>query len=165
MGRSNVLVSMTFLLLAAGCASRPAPAPRAAPAPAPPPVATPPPVLAPAPAPDWPDRPLTPGEWSYDEGAARARFTAADGAAFALRCDRSARRILIDRENGAGAMTIRTTAAERRFAEARAALPATEPLLDAIAFSRGRFLVETDGQIMVIPAWPEPAKAVEDCRS
>jgi hypothetical protein len=61
-------------------------------------------------------------------------------------------------------MIIRTTAGDRRFADVRAPLPAGDPFLDEIVFSRGRFVVETAGAMMVIPAWPEPAKAVEDCR-
>ena len=42
---------------------------------------------------------------------------------------------------------------------------AYDPLLDAIAFSRGRFGVGIAGQpIGVVPAWPEPARVIEDCR-
>ena len=42
---------------------------------------------------------------------------------------------------------------------------AYDPLLDAIAFSRGRFTVESEsGAMLVLPAWPEPARVVEDCR-
>ena len=162
MGRASSFAALAAFALLAGCASKPAPAPapRAAPAR---PLETP---LLPAPAPpsptDWRDMDLTPGNWSYD-GAA-ARYLAADGAAFALRCDRSARRMTIEREGAAGDMIVRTTAVERRFPEARAPLPPTDPFLDAIAFSRGRFTVEAAGRVMVIPAWPEPARIVEDCR-
>jgi hypothetical protein len=46
-----------------------------------------------------------------------------------------------------------------------AALPANDRLLDAMVFSRGRFTVEVPGTpMLVIPAWPEPARVVEDCR-
>jgi hypothetical protein len=71
-------------------------------------------------------------------------------------------------------MTVRTSAGTRSLplslqAEPRAyvwsALPATDRLLDQIAFSRGRFTVEVPGtQMLVIPAWAEPARVVEDCR-
>jgi hypothetical protein len=38
--------------------------------------------------------------------------------------------------------------------------------LDALAFSRGRFLVSVKGAAdLVIPAWPELARVIEDCRS
>jgi hypothetical protein len=164
MGRASSFVSVTALALLAGCASRPAPAPAPQPAAPPPRVIVTPvmPTVPPPAAADWRDLDLTAGEWSYD-GAA-ARFLAADGAAFALRCDAAARRILVEREGAAGEMTIRTTAGDRRFAEPRAPLSSSDPFLDAIAFSRGRFTVETAGRTLVIPAWPEPAKAVEDCR-
>jgi hypothetical protein len=41
----------------------------------------------------------------------------------------------------------------------------TDPILDAMAFSRGRVLVEMEGQQPVIlPTWAEIARIVEDCR-
>jgi len=47
-----------------------------------------------------------------------------------------------------------------------AELPAFDPLLDAIAFSRGRMAVTlAGGSSLVVPAWPEPARTVEDCRN
>ena len=46
-----------------------------------------------------------------------------------------------------------------------AALPARDPLLDAIAFSRGRFAVEVAGlQTLYLPSWPEITRVIEDCR-
>jgi hypothetical protein len=44
-------------------------------------------------------------------------------------------------------------------------LLANDPLLDAIAFSRGRFLVSEGGATLAIPTWPEAARSIEDCRS
>ena len=45
------------------------------------------------------------------------------------------------------------------------ALPARDPLLDAIVFSRGRFAVEAQGFAPIYaPTWPEIARVVEDCR-
>lgn len=68
-------------------------------------------------------------------------------------------------------MTVRTTSAVRAVpAQAgTGALSATltprDPLLDAMAFSRGRFLVETAGApYLAIPAWAEVARVTEDCR-
>lgn len=44
-------------------------------------------------------------------------------------------------------------------------LPAGDPLLDAIAFSRGRFALEAAGlPTLYLPAWPELSRVVEDCR-
>lgn len=44
-------------------------------------------------------------------------------------------------------------------------LPASDPLLDQMAFSRGRFMVTAEGGAsIVVPAWPEFARVVEECR-
>jgi hypothetical protein len=43
-------------------------------------------------------------------------------------------------------------------------LQANDPLLDAIAFSRGRFMVTGGGATLAIPSWPEAARSIEDCR-
>lgn len=40
-----------------------------------------------------------------------------------------------------------------------------DPILDAMAFSRGRFAVEAGGlRSMAIPNWAELGRVVEDCR-
>jgi hypothetical protein len=71
-----------------------------------------------------------------------------------------------------GALTFRTSTTARTL-QARsgpsgltALLPASDPLLDAIVFSRGRFAVEAGMTMppLVVPAWPEPARVLEDCR-
>ena len=153
--------------LLASCAPRTAPpAPAPAPPPPPPPVATPPP---PPPAPGWPDAPLSPGDWSYRQDGAGP--TAAFGTDFALRCD-SDRRISLIRAAAAGtALTVRTSSGQRALPGAPgpaglvARLGAADPLLDAIAFSRGRFAIEAEGvPQLILPAWPEPARVIEDCR-
>ena len=47
----------------------------------------------------------------------------------------------------------------------RASVPARDPLLDAMAFSRGRFAVEVSGgPTLVVPAYPEVTRVIEDCR-
>jgi hypothetical protein len=44
-------------------------------------------------------------------------------------------------------------------------ISARDPLLDAMAFSRGRFVVETAGlPTLYVPSWPEVGRVVEDCR-
>jgi hypothetical protein len=46
-----------------------------------------------------------------------------------------------------------------------AEIMSNDPILDAMAFSRGRILVEAEGQQPVIlPSWAEIARIVEDCR-
>lgn len=158
-------------LLLAGCASNPAPAPapRIGP-PAPAPVEpTPPPAASAPPAPaGWEDQPLSPGDWRFVAGPPAAAEYGEGPASFALRCDPALRRILLTRAGAAAALTIRTTFSSREFGlapEGGAALPASDPFLDAIVFSRGRFAVEAAGQPpLILPTWPEPARVIEECR-
>lgn len=42
---------------------------------------------------------------------------------------------------------------------------ANDSLLDAIGYSRGRFVIEQQGlPTLVVPAWPEIERVIEDCR-
>lgn len=165
--RIGHLLVVTTLLLA-GCV----PAPREAPAlPPPPPVAipvpTPPPLAA-----DWRDWPLTAGTWRYrSEAAGSVASFGSDPAAplLTLRCDSAARRITLTRATPTQSpLTIRTSTTLRTLAVAApgvATLAASDPLLDAIGFSRGRFVVEQAGAAaLVIPAWAEIERVTEDCR-
>ena len=172
------LLLIAGALAASACVSQREPAPQLQPQP---PVRRPvqqqlPPPPPPA-AEDWRDMPLTPGGWSYgNQGmTSQALFGAAGSASFIVRCDRSTRRVTLARKGAAAAsmMVVRTTSTSRSLPVAAEAEPgfisttltATDPLLDAIAFSRGRFTVEAQGlPMLVIPAWPEPARVVEDCR-
>lgn len=150
-----------------------------APAPLPPPPAPQAPVVRapppPAPPPaDWQAAPLTGGDWSYAPGPTmpRATFVSVGADTFEISCERG--RAVRLRWNGgqAPALSIRTSYGERllRVSEARVGeilvdLPPSDPLLDQIAFSRGRFLVHAEGgQTLILPAWPEPARVIEDCR-
>ena len=158
----------------ASCAPRPAPPP--ARPPPPPPVPT-----SPAPAPpstppsDWQDRPLSSGDWTYntDSGAGVAVFTQNGVGIFVVLCSPDRRLSLIRMlSSGGSPLTIRTSYGERVLPtqalspEARATLSADDPLLDQIAFSRGRFLVQADDvPDLVLPTWPEPARAIEECRA
>jgi hypothetical protein len=147
-------------LLVAGCATTP---PRVSAPPPPTTLAPPAPAAAPV---DWRDQPLTPGNWRYltDEQGSSANY-----GALTLRCLRATRTITIGRTDAtASRLTIQTSYARRDVpaAQGMASLSATDPLLDQIAFSRGRFTVEADGlPILVLPSWAEPARVIEDCRS
>jgi hypothetical protein len=45
------------------------------------------------------------------------------------------------------------------------ALQSRDPLLDAMAFSRGRFAVEVTGwPTLYVPSWTEVSRVIEDCR-
>jgi hypothetical protein len=166
--RAWVRKAAALVILAglAGCAPRPAPVASPPPAPLTESLAVPPP--APPQAPDWRDLPLSSGDWSYaaaPEGS-RALF---GGGVFTVRCDPARRQIELARiAAGAGTMVVTTTYGTRNLAlaaEGVVRLPAADPLLDQMAFSRGRFTIEVDGlERLVIPAWPEPARVVEDCR-
>jgi hypothetical protein len=47
-----------------------------------------------------------------------------------------------------------------------ASVSAYDPLLDAIALSKGRFAVEVEGETtLYLPTWAEVSRLVEDCRS
>ena len=42
---------------------------------------------------------------------------------------------------------------------------AGDPMLDAMGYSRGRFVLQQQGlPTLVIPAWPEIERVTEDCR-
>ena len=164
-------------MLAAACVPRSQPPPPQQPQQRP---EQPRPVPPPPPAPqDWRDIPLTPGNWYYRGGGetTRALFGAANSEAqFIVHCDRARRQVSLWREGvpGAAAMTIRTSSTARNLPGVlqREPLPyliatvsAGDPILDAMVFSRGRFTVEAAGlPMLVIPAWPEPARVIEDCR-
>jgi hypothetical protein len=121
---------------------------------------------------------ITPGMWTYEAvpGGSAARFIDATGSArFALECSKATRRVTISRSSTTAApgLFIWTTDASRslgaRFdaTAMRVALEvaARDPLLDAIAFSRGRIaVVMTGAEPLVMPAWPEAARTIEDCR-
>jgi hypothetical protein len=50
--------------------------------------------------------------------------------------------------------------------QATAEIAAADPILDAIAFSRGRFAVNAAGvPSLVLPPWADVARVVEDCRA
>jgi hypothetical protein len=173
----------------------PAPRYAATPAPQPAPVRPPPrpaqPQPAPQPAPlsttaNWRDLPQTPGQWTYGAEAtgSAVRFgQPGAGSLIVLRCDRTRPAIVLQRAGFGSAevpATITTSAAIRRLTAApvgdantvrNAAIPfeirfnVRDPLLDAMAFSRGRFMVEMGGaQTLVLPAWAELGRVIEDCR-
>jgi hypothetical protein len=108
--------------------------------------------------------PLAPGQWTYFATAngSMANF----GSHLTLRCDRTTRTVIISRPVGASAQLIIATDTMTRTLPTGGRLLASDPLLDAIAFSRGRFLVAGgSGGVIAVPSWPEAARSIEDCRS
>lgn len=126
----------------------------------------------------WADRPVTPGTWRYerDGRGSRALFgQVGQDALVVLRCDAGAGRMYLSRAGAETApLTVRTTAVTRALAVqptggtppyAAVALAVRDPLLDAMAFSRGRVAVEQAGTaVLTLPSWAEIARVVEDCR-
>ena len=157
----------------ASCAPRPTPP---APTPPPPRPASPAPLPPPAPPPvAWQDGPLSPGDWSYGSDAEAGRpgaGFASDREHFSLRCERNGTIMIGVSGPQPPFITIATSYGERRLPATPVhsegvltTLPAADPLFDQMAFSRGRFLVHSEGAAaLVIPAWPELARVVEDCR-
>ena len=177
--------SVRLLLMVGGMASLVACVPRreAPPPPAQQPQGTPRPMPVPPPPPppaDWRDLALTPGGWIYRSEGARTQALfgpASSEAHFAIRCDRSDRQVSLWRGGTSSGelMTVRTSYGARnlplsgqpgQLPYVYATVPASDRLLDEMAFSRGRFTIEVPGQpMLVIPAWPEAARVVEDCRA
>jgi len=167
---------VALLIVVGGCVPQPV-APPAPPAPAPMP--RPQPLPAPMPtSSDWRDWPLTPGTWTYrrDGRGSLALFGQAGAdALLTLRCDLPSRQIFLSRAGSVlSPLTIRTTSTTRALPMrptggtppyVAAALAPNDSLLDAMGFSRGRFVVQQGGAAtLVIPAWAEIERVTEDCR-
>ena len=175
----------TALMAVASCTGpRVVPAPAPAPTPAPPPSPTPTPSPAPTPTPppavrpsvDWQDAPITPGVWSWSREGNQsvARFA---GGLLVMRCNLANRTVTLERAGGAAGevpMTVVTDRLSRPLTGiVRPGAPpaitvtfgALDPLLDAMAFSRGRFALEATGMpTLYVPSWPEISRVIEDCR-
>jgi hypothetical protein len=119
------------------------------------------------------------GSWSYQRLQSGGQATFFDSSAtqrLVIRCNRSVRSVSIVRTGVAAAaptLSIWTSSASRsvpaRFAATRtltADVAAGDSLLDAIAFSRGRFATAAAGAPMVaVTTSPEVSRVIEDCRS
>ncbi|PHR13613.1 MAG: hypothetical protein COA41_18155 [Sphingopyxis sp.] len=171
------IVPITLLALAACSTAPPEPAPAPQPAKS---VATPTPAPA-QPQGNWIDWPITPGTWSYrqDERGSIALFgETGEDAIFIIRCDQSRRQLFLSRAGSVAAgatMVLRASAGQASYpasnnggtpAYAAISVSPRDLMMDRIAYSRGRFAVETSGlRSLAIPSWPEFSRVVEDCRS
>ena len=177
----TILAAATGLALLGSCAASQS---AKLPAPPPPPPARPAPQATPAPLPantNWRDRPASPGvwEWSAADGQSTARFA---GGELVLPCNGHEGRVTLMRRlsaqpatDGPIPATVLTTSQIRPLsasavgtvplAYAAITFTAWDGLLDAMAFSRGRFAVEIAGEpTLYLPAWTEVSRVVEDCR-
>lgn len=173
----RLLPILAALAILSACAAPRKPGSASLPAPPPRPVAT---AMPAPPPPDWRDAALTPGNWSFEPGAngSTARFGLDAAAPLAsLRCDGAAGRIALQRAGAAPGpvpLTVTTSTATRAFTATPIAgttpqlglsFGVRDPVLDAMAFSRGRFAIEVAGlPTLYLPAWPEVGRVIEDCR-
>jgi hypothetical protein len=155
----------------------PAPTPAARPAPAPTRAA---PAQPPAPSDAWMDQPASTGDWYYrvEGNRSLALFGGAETEAdFIIRCERASGTVGLAYAGEATApvsMRIRTETLTRVLAARPegdgltylvARVPARDPLLDAMALSKGRFAVDiAGGGTLYLPSWAEVTRVIEDCR-
>lgn len=178
---------LSSAMLAAGCV----PAPDSTPAPSPAPVQTaPPPAPAPSPMPapapeNWMDVARTPGDWTYRDLGFGTQALYSDGKTekFVIQCmvddpASQTKRLGLMRPGDFDAQNqfiVRTESATRAIGAAPtnfergngliAFVAARDPILDAMALTKGRFAVETSGMpTLYLPAWAEVTRVIEDCR-
>jgi hypothetical protein len=119
------------------------------------------------------------GRWTYATVPGGSEVTFANATALpqlTIRCARATRQVTISKPATGAAPFIflwtsgltRNVPASFNPATARisATLSAFDVLLDAVAFTRGRLAVSVSGQPpLVLPAWSEAARVIEDCRT
>ena len=172
---SRFLVPCLSPLALAACVAPTAPPPPPPPAPAAP--APRPVVVAPPPA-DWRDAAQTAGTWRWRmEGDRSLAEYGPYGASPVARltCDPIAGATILWRNwpaTGPLPITVTTTGARRMMTASpdgaggvAVSMAANDRLLDAVAFTRGRFMLEMPGApTLYLPAWPELSRVIEDCR-
>ena len=125
---------------------------------------------------NWLDAPQTPGDWTYraigSDSFAEFRSPAGE-MVFQLNCTSDRDIFLAVAVQGLheGSILIRTETQSRLLGSAAregwrvAALRPADPLLDAMAITKGRFAMEVDGMApLYLPAWAEVTRVIEDCR-
>jgi hypothetical protein len=134
---------------------------------------------APTPAVDYSVALPIAGGWSYASAADGSEATFRDAGArpqLIVHCARAARQVTIAKPASGAApfLYVWTTSLSRSLpssfnpmtARLSATVGAWDPLLDALAFSLGRVAVTVSGQPpLVVPAWAEVARVIEDCRA
>jgi len=125
------------------------------------------------------DAPQTPGTWVYvsEPGESLGLFGIPDPVhPFVIRCDTQTKRIGLARRSkreGPLTMVVQTETTMRQlvanavpgYGLVAAELDAADPLLDAMAITKGRFAIGVEGErTLYIPAWAEVTRVIEDCR-
>lgn len=176
------IAALTAVVALSACVSSAPPPPPPPPKVEPTIIADPAPPTRPAAAPvgDWRDWPITPGDWVYRQdarGSVALFGEPGQDAQFIIRCDASRRQIFLSRAGVAPAnakMVLRASTGLKEFSAgntggqlpyAASELNPRDDILDRIAFSRGRFVVDVTGTTpLAIPIYPEFTRVVEDCR-
>ncbi|WP_241761194.1 hypothetical protein [Erythrobacter sp. NAP1] len=157
----------------------PPPAPVSTPSPTPTPTPTPPPFVQEPQYDNYLDAPQTQGMWSYvdEPGESLAIFTEGSGEpVFIVRC--AAGIVALGRPTGnvspqPRAMSVTTETTTRQLVAqpipdsglVAVGLQPRDPLLDAMAITKGRFAIGTEGErTLYLPAWAEVTRVIEDCR-
>lgn len=158
-------IAVPLMLAVASCTA--IPTPEAPPPPAPVPL---PPAPTPAPVPttsgSWESRAVNSGAWRYDAGNRTAAFVPTGSASplLTMVCSGGVIRLT---SGLAGDVSLRTSAGtdQIRFEGGSASLANRDARLDRIAFSRGRFALETPGGSgLTLPVQSEIGRVIEDCR-
>ncbi|MEO0591104.1 MAG: hypothetical protein AAFZ11_11165 [Pseudomonadota bacterium] len=125
------------------------------------------------------DAPQTPGTWTYEDEPAESLglYGIPDPAhPFVIRCDKRAKRIGLARSTtreGPLTMVLTAETTTRQlvaqtvegYGLVAVDLDPKDPLIDAMAITKGRFVVELEGEpTLYIPAWTEFSRVIEDCR-
>ena len=175
-------LALAVIVLTTSCA---APQPTANP----PVVTMPAPIEMPAPLPTqptvqqpaghWTDWTIAAGAWVYrrdDRGSIALYGTPGADALVTLRCDKARAKLFLSRASDVGGtMMVRTSSTSKAItvqltggkpAYAASEIGGSDPVLDAMAFSRGRIALELSGTLNIaIPVWAEIGRVVEDCRA
>jgi len=165
--------------LVTACAAVPKPRPQPVLAAVPRPAPAPRPVPAPS---DWRDAAQTPGTWTWSMvgGNSAASFGMSPlKPDFQIICATGKSAVTLRRAGIATTQdqfVVTTTTTSRPLPVALGSdsgwsgwasslVSPRDPLLDAVAFSRGRFRVEVARlPSLYLPSWPEISRVIEDCR-
>ncbi|MFD1610703.1 hypothetical protein ACFSCW_02685 [Sphingomonas tabacisoli] len=163
-------IGFSLLMLSACVAPQqaaPPPLPRPTPTPTPTPLPPPPPA-------DWRDRAYTSGDWSYARSGGQSEARYGETGALprlALTCDPRAAQVRMTWPGApAGPLIVRTSDGDMTLQAAASdaglliVFAARDPMLDRIAYSRGRFMLQASAQELIVPSWPEISRVIEDCR-
>lgn len=174
-------IALTFGIAACVPASAPPapPPPVAQPTPTPAPPPPPPPVVQEPVYDSYLDAPQTPGTWTYvaEPGETLAIYgTSPRDPVFLMRCaggQIGLARVTASTSAASRAMSVTAETVNRQLQASpvagRAIVAATlsprDPLLDAMAITKGRFAVGVEGErTLYLPAWVEVSRVIEDCR-